>query len=572
MTYKKTWLSYLLWAVYTCLTGVMLANYAILFWQKKINATIHSGTAFFVLFVFGMTTGAYILIRNIFGKTGKKYCISSHTKFLWETFIVLCIFSAGLLYRISLYIQNRNAFAETIYYQMATVKPEEAGEQIIHGASYLYTICLSFVLSFLGNKMTAAVWMQIVIQMAAILLAFFTVRRLAGRIPACIAMLALAVSSVYAEQSLVMTPESLFFALYLAGMFIVGGYVKQNCRNRTDSGRAFRGALLCGFVIGFLTYLDAAALTLLIFLPGLLTGVCCEKAGRKQKKSAKERTVGFSLFLIMASLAAGALAFAGMLALNAYSYYIEATEMAEAWFALYREHLLVDYIFYRTEYSITKCFVLVMLAAFLVMAFWNRRKVQNVTPWFLLMFLLAPTPLAATGVLSVQVYSIFIWGVLAGLGIQQSLVWERTVSRRRDAAEEIASAMKEAASESEPVLLQEPDRRALSALLPEQNRRALSALPPEPDGKPSPALPPEPDEKLPQEPDRGTSSALPQEPAEDHAPDVVEEMPEKPRFLENPLPLPKKHEKRTMDYQHEVAEDRMEFDYEIDEDDDFDIL
>ena len=112
----------------------------------------------------------------------------------------------------------------------------------------------------------------------------------------------------------------------------------------------------------------------------------------------------------------------------------------------------------------------------------------------------------------------------------------------------------------------------MSALLPEQNRRALSALPPEPDGKPSPALPPEPDEKLPQEPDRGTSSALPQEPAEDHAPDVVEEMPEKPRFLENPLPLPKKHEKRTMDYQHEVAEDRMEFDYEIDEDDDFDIL
>lgn len=52
----------------------------------------------------------------------------------------------------------------------------------------------------------------------------------------------------------------------------------------------------------------------------------------------------------------------------------------------------------------------------------------------------------------------------------------------------------------------------------------------------------------------------------------MEEMPEKPRFLENPLPLPKKHEKRTMDYQHEVAEDRMEFDYEIDEDDDFDIL
>ncbi len=474
MIYKKTWLSYFLWAVYTCLTGVMLANYAILFWQKKINATIHSGTAFFVLFVFGMTTGAYILIRNIFGKTGKKYCISSHTKFLWETFIVLCIFSAGLLYRISLYIQNRNAFAETIYYQMATVKPEEAGEQIIHGASYLYTICLSFVLSFLGNKMTAAVWMQIVIQMAAILLAFFTVRRLAGRIPACIAMLALAVSSVYAEQSLVMTPESLFFALYLAGLLIVGGCVKNVCQCRTGRWQAFWGTVLSGFIVGFLTYLDAIAVTLVIFLFSFLTG-----------KKYRETAV---------SLIAGGLTFAGMLALNAYSDYTEIGKMAKAWFELYRTNASVDYLFYRTEFSVVECLVLVMLAFWLIMAFWNRRKTQNVTPWFLLLFLLAPTPLAATGVLSYQAWSVFLWGVVAGIGVQQSFVYEKDVPIKQ-----------EASVESEPVTEEEAQ-------------------------------------------------------------------PEKPRFLDNPLPLPKKHEKRTMDYQYEVGKDMMKFDIEIAENDDFDIL
>ncbi len=45
---------------------------------------------------------------------------------------------------------------------------------------------------------------------------------------------------------------------------------------------------------------------------------------------------------------------------------------------------------------------------------------------------------------------------------------------------------------------------------------------------------------------------------------------EKPRFLENPLPLPKKHVKREMDYDYEVAEADMHYQMEVAEGDDFD--
>ncbi|MDE7186715.1 MAG: hypothetical protein K2O13_04320, partial [Lachnospiraceae bacterium] len=45
----------------------------------------------------------------------------------------------------------------------------------------------------------------------------------------------------------------------------------------------------------------------------------------------------------------------------------------------------------------------------------------------------------------------------------------------------------------------------------------------------------------------------------------------KPRFLENPLPLPKKHVHRQMDYQYTVEEQDMKFDVEVKEEDDFDI-
>ena len=59
------------------------------------------------------------------------------------------------------------------------------------------------------------------------------------------------------------------------------------------------------------------------------------------------------------------------------------------------------------------------------------------------------------------------------------------------------------------------------------------------------------------------------------APIPVAEVPvtaavEKPRFLENPLPLPKKHVKREMDYDYEVAEADMHYQMEIAEGDDFD--
>jgi len=512
MTYKKTWLSYLLWAVYTCLTGVMLANYAILFWQKKINDMIDYGTVIFVLFVFAAVAGCYFLIRKIFGRVRKRCEVSSHTKSLWEMFVALSLFSAGLLYRVSLYLQNIDRLTETSYYQLATVKAEEIAEPMVHGASYLYTMCLSFVLSFLGNKIIVAVWLQILIQMVTILLAFFTVRRLAGSIPACIAMLVLALSSVYAGQILTMTPESLLFALYLMGMFIVGGQVKDDCRGRRRKSSAVRGALLSGSVIGFLTYLDVVSLTLAVFLFGLVTGVRATGTERENgNRASGHGKAGFSVVLILAAIVMGAAVLAGMLALNAYSCYEEIGTMAETLLVFYRTNFQTDHIFYRSEYSVVECFIIVILAALLIAAFWNRRKVQNASPWICLMLLLAPTPLTAKGVLPYQVFSVFIWSVLAGIGVQQSFVWE------------------EAAPGKEPPI----------------------------GTVPAPA----------EEPFNGTVPA----PSAESARAPVEVPVRKPRFLENPLPLPKKHEKRTMDYQYEVAEEQMKFDFEVDEDDDFDI-
>ena len=45
----------------------------------------------------------------------------------------------------------------------------------------------------------------------------------------------------------------------------------------------------------------------------------------------------------------------------------------------------------------------------------------------------------------------------------------------------------------------------------------------------------------------------------------------KKNYIENPLPLPKKHVPKTMGYQTEPAPEKMDFDIDISEFDDFDI-
>jgi len=51
-----------------------------------------------------------------------------------------------------------------------------------------------------------------------------------------------------------------------------------------------------------------------------------------------------------------------------------------------------------------------------------------------------------------------------------------------------------------------------------------------------------------------------------------EETPVAPvQFIENPLPLPKKHVRKEMDYQYEVSQDKMNYDVIVGDNDDFDI-
>lgn len=99
------------------------------------------------------------------------------------------------------------------------------------------------------------------------------------------------------------------------------------------------------------------------------------------------------------------------------------------------------------------------------------------------------------------------------------------------------------------------------AIKPEETDKSEEAVKPEETDKSEEAA----------EPQAESVVIRPEESAVEEVP-KPEETPVAPvQFIENPLPLPKKHVRKEMDYQYEVSQDKMNYDVIVGDNDDFDI-
>lgn len=481
MIYQKTWLSYILWALYTCLTGVMLAAFGALFWQQILGYEISYDLIGFLALLFILISGCYVLMRRVLLPFAYRHRISAHTRYLWGDIAAGVLVFAGVLYRICLYVESgADRIVVTEFYQKAMVKAGEHVESMRHGLSYLYMLCLSVCMSFLGNKPVVGVWLQIVIQAATLILSYVLLKKIVGRIPALFLLSVLAFSPAYAEEIFILTPECLFLLIYLIGIYTTVNLVMNYCIHDAGTAAGTAGILSAGIMIGILAYLDPVMFTLIVFLTGIMIG---KNVSRKK-----------SVLLFFLSLVVSNMAFAGALFLDALLYGRGISESAAVWggYTIYAPFSQNTMVICYMESFLREGFLIVIISAFLIMAFWNQKKLQNCTPWIALLILML------AGISFSRLQFLFVWSILAGIGLQQCFVSNQ--------AEHTAS---ETEVEKEKMIM---------------------------------------DEKM-AEPEKEKSVKL----------------------IENPLPLPKKHEKREMDYQYQITEDKMKFDVEVADGDDFDI-
>lgn len=464
MKMKKTWFSYPLWLFYAIVTGVMIAVYlaAISTQVWHLNQYI---TAALVAVVFGAVGGVWFLGRKAAIYLQGRFAQDKHLANMWECFLVLGLTATAVLYRLRLLLFSDGMVANSEFYDMAAVKAGEGVPALAHGASYIYTVFLSFILSFTGNKVVAGVFLQFFLEIVVILALYWGVRLLTGRIEAACVMAVMTFASGFCEEMFSLTPEVLYLLLYAAGILLLGFCTR---RYRLVS------ILLFGAYSGLIGYLDPVGLSLL--LPGVY--LCIQKE-MEQKEKNKAHYLKAAI-----PIAAALMIWLLLCGVDAFSTGQPFGGIIAEWIGTYANSRGI-YFPAGAESVPLVGLLICFLAALAVVGFWFQTK-QKQDGWLMLLAVFSILDMLGAGQLHYEIFLTAIWGILAGVGI----------TAMRDEGQDV----NEKAEEKPP----------LKELFVEEI--------------------------------------------------TLEENPHKVQLIENPLPLPKKHVKKEMDYDHEV-----------DENDDFDI-
>lgn len=502
MSWKKNWFSYPVWFIYVVVTGIGLICLA-----EAACDTLKIQPAFGIgaVVLGGCLTGLCVFLIHRFrlkhpGAKEKKHIVRT-VAFAAVSVVFLAI---GLVLRIQ---GIDNAGEKAGYFEVAAVTAKQGIPALVHGAEYFYIQLLHKVFFFIGNKFTAGVWLQILLQFGAILILFFSVRYTIGQI-AAIVMLGFSMFSPYMiQESLDLSPEMVFLFLWS----LVFAFAAAGSKGKLKP----MYFLFAGFLVSFITYVDVAGV-LLLFL--VFAVIFCERD--------IETGAGKKLIALLLCIVGFALGFTGYVFVDSCLSAKSFSGVLEAWLKLYRPETLRIPVSVDATETIAECAVLLILMTAGVFSFWCDRRADYRKAWILGIVILVIA----------DCYGVFTDSIPGGLFLYLLLTLLAGVSLQ----------------ECFPVLYPIAACDGGDVKIPEtESTEKLQ-------------IQEETTEETSEETTEETECRLEQQ-------TEAEAEPTKVQLIENPLPLPKKHEKRVLGYDVEDIGQQDDFDIDIDENDDFDI-
>lgn len=530
MSWKKNVFSCLMWVMYLLLIGTAMA-----FTGSAISDLLGKEE-----YLGGIAAGVYLLLAGgiVFGlhrmavKLGASPK-SSRKPLLWiEVILVIALFAAGALLRLA---ELPMVSEESVYPELAYVS--SAGQripQIAHGAVYIYVWTLHLLFMLLGNKAAAAVGLQIVLQLLGALLLYFSVRKMAGKVPAVLLLAFFLLSPTQVEKAAALSPELLYLLLFSVALL----YVSRGA----DRAPGFWRWFLAGILAAALSYLDVAGLLLLPIMLGAVSA----------RRERAERKISGGIMGCIAGFMLGA---AACIFLDVLSSGKAVRGILTAWGQLYRWD---GFRLSVTISGLNRVLVITLLLCFMawgIFSFWCRKGGERFSVWIFCLGMAAVGQ--CLGIFTEEMngfcYVFLFSTILAGLGIGESIA----VPEAEKPCEE-----KPAQEELEIVDLNEEDLKTEEVSDDSLKEEGLSA-----DSMKQNSLGEEQKGE-----ERNTASEEHME-GEEKGTVETEKKPEEKQeieFIENPLPLPKKHVKRVMDYKVDPDRDLGGYDVYVSDDDDFD--
>lgn len=518
MALQKSWFSYVLWAFYAFCAAVFHIEvmYELLRHTPLKDTYVQVGI---VCLSFVLAAGIFFLARHIVIRCQKKKVVfrGKSAGIITEACLAVLIFGTGLFLRV---YSLGSGGEEAAYFETAMVTGNSV-PVIAYGAQYLYVLLLRAVFYLMGNHFVAGVILQLSLQMIAAVVWYFAVRRLFGVIPAAVFFAGIMLLPQSIQAGLTLSPKMLYALLYGIVLLMSGRFLGRQKRGLPLQWYSWLHTVFTGIGIGLLSYLDIMGFTLFIPVFFLLF-VKPESGDRKSGVLLAQQLVVVLTAVITAAM---------VMYMDAGQNGTGFVDVLKAWMTLFGSKGIgtlpqmlkpVDFL--------TICLMPVVSVALIlgIPAFFVKKREDSQMSSFVLLLgfgvIQAGSFMVSAGDCEYLLFSLLL--ITAGAGIRAM------VQQETRAATEIATEAVQMIEAAENVTEKTEEKQIIELMNEEKE--------------------------------------IQQKVVEDGA--AMETPERKPvKFIENPLPLPKKHEKKTMGFAIEPEETKMQFDIEVSEDDDFDI-
>lgn len=196
---------------------------------------------------------------------------------------------AGLLFTamtvMRLFYINSHEIQGAGFYELCRIQIGTQMPQLEYGIGDLYAKLLYLFFWLFGNHMLYAAYLQMALQMAALVLFYFAVRSLWGFIPALAAEAALLVFPELLESLVILNQENLLLFVLCVNLTLAAAVLGRTLRKQSTAGRYALVILVSGISAGLSVYLEKLYLAVpAALLLSLLLLKRPEEAQRIQKR------------------------------------------------------------------------------------------------------------------------------------------------------------------------------------------------------------------------------------------------------------------------------------------------
>lgn len=509
MRYLRCRFNYILWALY----GLVICIYFTA--QISLICTmLDLGWPYYFLGTAGcallLVLAVYTPVHMLAEKRAEVRPELKHAQ-LWECLFLIFAIAAALLLRLWMASSGGTGlYGDKSLYIIAAAT---AGQPVrLTGLHFneIFLFLLTCLFSMIGVWENNCILLQLALQIAAIALLYPAVRMIAGKIAAVAAVTAAALLPVYVEYCLSATPEGLRMLCFSLLLLIVGAMLGKLKKCGRKSAAAGLILFLAGFAAGIFSFLDYYFLS--VFLLGLLGILYLERRGVRAKTRIKETAAFFIAALC---------GFAGALCLRLFLFGGSVAEVLQEWFLANMESGQTGWASLAGREALFYFLPLLFSAFFYVFGFFEQKGNLGIIWTLPFTFLLISDLIFGTS-LEKQTITLLFWGVFAGMGVHSMCCFEKDKNRKNKEKPSLPKKRRHHPGASE------KEASAQASFMAVGIEARLEA----PAGSPLPGEP-----------------------------------------IPNPLPGPKKHVQREMDFAYEPKEEEMCFDIDrFEEGDDFDLL